>query len=211
MIGHGFGVLLGAIDAEHVPVIRKWRNTYDIWKWCRQHDLITEAAHLRWFERQEADPSIRMYMIHANGQAVGVCGLTDIDLHNRRAEFSLYIAPDHQGAGYGKRALQTLLTHAFKTLNLNTVFGETFDGNPAGGMFESIGFKKEGTRRAFYFREGAYVDAHLYSICAHEWGIGVPARQARLQADSDSEPQRTPVGTVPTPEEEREEKTRRAG
>lgn len=107
-----------------------------------------------------------MYAIReiVSAEAVGICGLTSIDLVNRHAEFSLYIAPERQRLGYGAEALKTLCAHGFLGLGLKHIFGETFDQNPAAQMFESVGFVKEGTRRKFYYRQGQFIDAHLYSI-----------------------------------------------
>ena len=100
---------------------------------------------------------------------VGVCGLTDIDWINRRAEFSLYVAPEQHRKGLGHRALNLLFAEGFGTLNLNLIWGETFKGNPAAIMFLKAGMKKEGTRREFYYRNGIYTDAILYSIRRDEF------------------------------------------
>ena len=172
MIDFGEGVRLNTLDEIKPPKMREWRNDFSIWKWCRQFDLITEASHLAWLESLKHRDDIRMYSIISSlNQPVGVCGLTDIDSLNRRAEFSLYIAPNDQGHGYAKAALKTLIHHGFSNLGLNCVWGETFDGNHAAKIFESIGFIKEGTRRKFYFRSGKFIDAHLYSILSSEWTL----------------------------------------
>jgi RimJ/RimL family protein N-acetyltransferase len=171
MIDHGYGVTLGPLEESNLELMRAWRNDYAIWKTCRQNDLINAPSHKKWFERVCQDPTIKMYEIRHKGLEfpIGVCGLTSIDLYNRRAEFSVYIDPAHQGKGFAKMALKTLLAHAFKTLGLETVWGETFAGNSAISTFEKIGFKREGTRRNFYFREGRFLDAYLVSILASEW------------------------------------------
>lgn len=181
MINFGFGVCLGSLDRCHKEQIRAWRNDRRIWRWCRQNDLITDVAQERWFERQGNDSSIRMYSIYAPEKNlkcdffVGVCGLTSIDMTNRRAEFSLYIAPDQHGSGFGRAALKTLFTHGFNNLGLNSIWGETFDGNKAATLFEQLGMKKEGSRRDHYFRDGKFIDAHLYSILRSEWQLALPS------------------------------------
>lgn len=172
MIDYRFGVSLRKLESDESTKAKtfKWRNDKAIWRWCRQNDLISRAQHDAWFTKQASDPTIRMYGVHdCEGQLVGVCGLTSIDPINRRAEFSLYIGTQHQGVGFGRAALSTLLSHAFRNLGLHLVWGESFDDNPAMSVFESLGFKKEGVRRDFYFRDGKFIDAHLYSIKAEEW------------------------------------------
>ena len=160
---------LKALDTDHLSKALRWRNDYRVWKWCRQNDLISDLDHSQWFRSQNDDPKIKMFAVFGNDIFVGVCGLTDIDRVNQRAEFSLYIGPEYQGMGYGKLALKTLLMHGFRNLNLNCIWGETFDGNPAANMFESLGFLKEGTRRQFYYRNGKFIDAHLYSILREDF------------------------------------------
>jgi RimJ/RimL family protein N-acetyltransferase len=155
-------------------VIRKWRNMPEIYEWCRQDNLISDAEQGRWFDNQNQDKSIRMYSVQAKSKEgdpklIGVCGLTDIDLVNRRAEFSLYIAPFLHGIGLGETALKLLLGRGFDDLGLNVIWGETFRGNKALKMFERVGFKVEGWRRDFYFKQGAFLDAALVSMTREEW------------------------------------------
>lgn len=170
MIDFGRDVSLGPLDYADKEIIRGWRNDPAIWKWCRQNDVISDMDQDRWIEAQSLSQTTKMYMIHAEGWLkVGVCGLTSIDPINRRAEFSLYIAPTQQGIGFGRKALATLLDHGFKNLGLHSIWGESFAGNPAIRMFGSLGFKNEGARRDFYFRDGKFIDAYLCSILASEW------------------------------------------
>jgi len=168
MIDFGLGVTLGPLCMDNFHKYWHWRNNYSIWKWCRQRDVISLEEHQSWYEWQAHDPSVKMYEIITK-ECIGVCGLTDIDTVNQRAEFSLYIAPKYALNGYGKKALKTLCEHGFKNLNLHSIWGETFEGNPASNMFESIGFVKEGSRREHYFRAGKFIDAHLYSLLRREY------------------------------------------
>lgn len=166
MISHpNLKVRLDTITSEHFDLLRAWRNSPEIFQWCRQNDLLTEAKHASWMHNHPKDDRIKMYIIkNIMKEPVGVCGLTDIDLVNQRAEFSLYIGPEFHKSGYGRDALKLLLFHSFRAYPLNIIWGESFDGNPAIKMFESIGFKREGIRRDFYYRNGFHIDAILFSI-----------------------------------------------
>jgi RimJ/RimL family protein N-acetyltransferase len=160
---------LGAIDAHTRTCAMGWRNDERVYKWCRQFEPITLEHHNAYWERVKDDPTTRMYSIRYEGWPVGVCGFTSIDWVNRRAEFSLYIAPDKQGKGLGERALRALCDHGFNVLNLNMIWGEAFEGNPAIQMFKRVGFKEEGVRREFYFRDGEFVNAILFSLLRREY------------------------------------------
>jgi len=171
--GQEITVALVPLDSKFADLIRGWRNHPAISRWCRQNNLITDMDQAEWLRKQNGDPRIRMYLIWAKTDEaenpVGVCGLTDIDLVSRRAEFSLYIAPGMHGRGLGKAALGLLFDKGFDDLGLNVIWGETFDGNPAMRCWDRLGLVKEGTRRDFYFKEGRFVDAHLVSVKADEW------------------------------------------
>jgi len=166
MIDSGYGVELRGIVPSDTDKFFEWRNDKKVWKWCRQNSPLSEASHKMYWSKIGAD---RFFGIYKDGEAVGCTGLTSIDYVNSRAEFSLYIGPEHQGQRLGEKALKTLVTWAFEYLNMNSIWGESFDGNPALKVFDKIGMKRDGVRRDFYFREGKYIDAHLISIKRDEW------------------------------------------
>lgn len=171
MINFGFGVTLDAICPEMDETLREWRNDPNVRNWCRQVGLISPRDQERWMITQNDDKSMQMFAIHepTTSNLVGVCGLTSIDLISRRAEFSLYIGTNKQGFGFGQMALKTLCKFGFDELGLNSIWGESFQGNPAMTMFKRIGFKEEGVRRQFYFKNGRFLDAHLFSILRSEF------------------------------------------
>ncbi len=164
---------LAPLDSTDMALVRTWRNDHRIWRFCRQHDVISDVEQFDWFQRQSKDPTIRMYKIVAKTQEkvgpVGVCGLTSINMLNRNAEFSLYVAPEVQGRGIGRAALKLLFAHGFLNLGLHQIWGESFEGNPAMRIFDEIGMKRDGVRRDFYFRDGRFVNANLFSITGEEW------------------------------------------
>lgn len=192
MIDFGFGVTLGPLDSRYREHIRQWRNDSRVWQWCRQHKLISDWDQEHWFEGQARDPSIQMYAIVVENKIAGVCGFTSIDLINRRAEFSLYIDPELGGKGIATRAIKTLFAHGFRNWGFNSIWGETFDGNPAARLFSRIGMTKDGVRRQFYFRDGKFIDAHLYSFLSSEFSILFP-----IGDDSGSEKRSTSFIDLP--------------
>ncbi len=171
------GFDLAPVDSTDCELLRKWRNNPTIMAWTRQRHFVSDADQREWFDRQRQDPTIQMYKIvmtlAKTHRTVGVCGLTGIDNVNRRAEFSLLIGPEHQRNGYGRYGMKLLLQHAFLNLGLAQVWGESFDGNPAMKLFDELGFKRDGIRRAFYAKGGRYLDAHLFSITGDEWSASL--------------------------------------
>lgn len=147
-----------------------WRNDPQIFNFTRQFTLLSPSQHRAYIEKIADDPTIKLFTVETlDNQVLGVCGFTSINYLNQNAEFSLYIAPEFQGKGYGKKALIALCTHGFKQFNFNRIWGETFEYNNAQFMFENIGFKKEGILRQSYFRNGNYIDSIIYSVLRKEW------------------------------------------
>jgi RimJ/RimL family protein N-acetyltransferase len=159
-------ITLGDVPFESA---RAWRNSESVWRWCRQYTHLSEAEHQAWQARIATDPSIKMFGVYEQGRPVGTCGLTSINRVNQTAEFSLYIAPGHQKRGLGKAALIKLLAHGFFDHNLNLIFGETFDGNPALKVFEAVGMTKEATLRERYYRDGRFIDVHIVSMLRSDY------------------------------------------
>lgn len=171
MIDFGEGISLYALDAS--DLYRLWRNDPEIWRWTRQNDLISKEAHAQWFENQSKDPSIKMFSLNRpigfDSEVIGVCGLTSLNWQNRNAEFSLYLAPSFHGQGLSKASLKTLFYHGFQNLGLKSIWGETFQNNRAQVVFRSIGMREDGTRRQFYWKDGKYWDAIMFSILDDEF------------------------------------------
>lgn len=176
-----------ALSPDIPPKAREWRNDIRIRRWCRQYSLIDDRSQHLWEAKITTDPTIKMFGVELLPEPpspnvltvgttsfygvtyLGVCGLTSINRVNQSAEFSLYIAPWAQGKGYGKEALSLLLEHGFKDHNLNRIWGEVFDGNPALRMFSDMGMRHEGTLRQSYFREGKFIDSHIVGILRSEF------------------------------------------
>lgn len=161
-----------------------WRNDLRIRQWTRQCELLTPYNHERWLKSLDGNETVKMFGVCVNWRSevpiagkffrkepeiVGCAGLTSIRSPHRTAEFSLFIAPEHQRKGYGKEALQELLRYGFRTMDLRVIYGESFDGNPAWKMFQRLGFKEEGLLRARYYKFGKVVDCTAFSMLREEF------------------------------------------
>jgi RimJ/RimL family protein N-acetyltransferase len=159
---------------------RVWRNDPKVYKWCRQYRPISIAEHERWLRKIQQDSTICMFGLETEdtidtfNNAVGVAGFTSIDMHNRSAEFTLYIDPKLQGNGLGAKALLALVDHGFKEWGFNRIWGEVFKDNPAMKMFEYVGFRKEGKWRQAYYRDGEFIDSTMIAILSEDWNDSPP-------------------------------------
>jgi RimJ/RimL family protein N-acetyltransferase len=162
-----------ALSPDVPSEARFWRNHHEIWMWCRQNTLLSQADHRKWLERIEHDPTIKMFGVYNYSKEfqgpVGVAGFTSINHVNENAEFSLYIAPEYHGKGYGRKALECLIMHGFIDFGFKRIWGEVFEDNHAMKMFEKIGFVYEGRLRSSYWKSGRWIDSYIISMLDTDW------------------------------------------
>ena len=101
----------------------------------------------------------------SSGRSIGTVGLHAYDRSNRKVEVGYDLAPGHRGQGLMHEALRAVLEHAFDGLGVHRVEAFVHVANDdSSRLLERLGFSREGTIRAQYWRDGAWHDHHLYSL-----------------------------------------------
>ncbi|POY75975.1 GNAT family acetyltransferase [Rhodotorula taiwanensis] len=78
--------------------------------------------------------------------------------------------PWSQGKGYGREAMEWLLSRAFVGYGLNRVQSACWTWNePAVRLYKSVGFQVEGTKRQACWQEGAFRDEYIIAILAEDY------------------------------------------
>lgn len=124
-------------------LVREWRNDPAVLPMLRT-GYKTEDAQAAFYRTIIAPPWYiralrwlrlmptphRYYAVLADGQFVGLGGLTHLQRGYREAEISLIIGPAFRGRRYGADAVGALWMEA-KRLGLRAITGECYDANPA--------------------------------------------------------------------------------
>ncbi len=102
---------------------------------------------------------------------LGNCGLLNVDLINRNAEFGIFIGDEqHRGKGIGEEATRLILDFGFNAINLHHIWLRVFTFNKnAIGLYKKIGFKVIGTKRESRIIGNQKVDELLMDILPHEF------------------------------------------
>lgn len=129
-------LILRPITHGECHVIREWRNAPDVLPMLRTGSK-TEAEQDRFYNDIIVNPASphRYYALEADGQFVGMGGLTYLNRLAGFGEISLLLGPQYRRAGLGSCAVGALLTEAFGPLQLWAVFGECYAANPARGFW----------------------------------------------------------------------------
>ena len=147
-----------------------WMNNSSVYPSMGITPPISLENTMNWY-RSNLNNNKRMdcVFVDEKGDSLAMAGLTGIDYGCRKAELYLFVNPNRQRQGIGKKAAYLLCKYGFNVLHLNKVFLFTNASNiGAQKAYEAVGFKLEGTHRAERVADGKYEDRLYYGLLADE-------------------------------------------
>jgi UDP-4-amino-4,6-dideoxy-N-acetyl-beta-L-altrosamine N-acetyltransferase len=170
----GKRIQLRAIEAEDLPLLVKWRNDPNVYKYFFEHEPLSLVMQRRWFESllQKSDEKLWIIETIRERKAMGTIGLVHIDLRNRKAEIGRILIYDEEYrlGGYGSEAECLVLLYAFEHLGLHRLYCEVFADNERGiQIHKRFGFKEEGKFREYVFKDGKYRDVIYLALLKSEY------------------------------------------
>lgn len=173
---YGKRIRFRAVEHTDLPRCQEWLNDPEVTEGLSQYIPLSYLDEEHWFEQaMRAEPEARPLAIEvrdgSDWRHVGNIGFMNVEWTPRSAEFGIFIGDKSiWDKGYGTEAVQLLLLHGFKTLNLNRIYLRVFSTNlRARHSYEKAGFVLEGTLRQAVYRHGQYADVHVMSVLRPEW------------------------------------------
>ena len=164
-------VTIRKFERTDIPKKVEWINDPENNQFLHYDIPLSVEKTERWFDSHLGEDTRYDAVIEADGVPVGTIGLLGIDKKNGKAEY--YIAMGEKafkGKGVAKDASRLILEHGFEKLGLNRIYLFTEVENlEAQMLFESAGFKKEGTLRQDIFSHGKYADRFIYGFLREDW------------------------------------------
>lgn len=170
--------MLRELERKDLQIINKWRNDYELISLLgAPYRYINLAVDEKWFDSYMANRhnSVRCAIVRKEEDAIlGLVSLVSVDYMNQSAEFHIMIgSKEERGKGIGRFAVTEMLNHAFNNMNLHRIELSVLDSNKiAQHLYEKVGFVREGTKRKARFKNGQFVDVHLYSILREDYICG---------------------------------------
>ena len=94
---------------------------------------------------------------------LGFIDLFNFEPLHRRAGVGILIIEKFRGKGLGKKALDLLISHSKKNLNINCLFANiAFENKASISLFKSSGFIKVGLKKSWNFYHNSFHDEYLY-------------------------------------------------
>ena len=167
---------LRELERDDIPILNKWRNDPELISCLgAPFRFINQDVDYAWFDSymKSRNTAVRCAIINESNDFIGMVSLVGIDHLNQSAEFHIMIGdPDSKGKGAGTFATKKILHHAFFNLNLHRVELTVLDTNQTAILFyKKIGFVREGTKRKAKYKNGSFVDMHLYSMIKGEFKV----------------------------------------
>lgn len=147
---------------ERIPAVTEFFSIRD----GQTLEEVTEK-----FQKDDADPgAAQLTICLKDGTPIGRVVMADI-IEGWKAElWRIYIADTAlRGKGYGKQAMQAIMKWCFEDLKLERLYLDHYTGNPAAGLYLSLGFQYEGVLRRNCRKNGKLYDVHLMSMLKEEY------------------------------------------
>jgi RimJ/RimL family protein N-acetyltransferase len=172
----GHTVLLRPVKREDIRLLLKWYNDPEVTQYIARYLPTTETAAANWIEelaRTKSNTDVAFVVeagIAGLEEAIGDCGLTQIDHRNQRAELSVVIGQKHLwGKGYGTEAARLLIEYGFGELSLHRVTSLVLEFNERSIMLHrKLGFREEGRVRQSVFKRGRFWDTVVFGLLKEE-------------------------------------------
>ncbi|MBA1336926.1 MAG: Acetyltransferase, GNAT family [Firmicutes bacterium] len=168
----GERLFLSPIDPEDAELYANWINDLEVSIYLTSApDIYSLARERETLERISKEGYVFAIVDSEKEQAIGNCGVMNVDLINRKAELGIFIgAKGYWGKGYGKEAIELLLDFSFNILNLNSVMLIVKEFNKrAINCYEKCGFKLIGKRREAVILGSQKYDEYYMDILATEF------------------------------------------
>lgn len=148
-------------------------NNFNVAKFLRNifpHPYTRENGE-EWIGAISKKATPNILAITVNGKAVGGIGYHPMDdVYSKNAEIGYWLGESYWNKGILSEAVPALVKHVFKTTDIIRIYAGTFSPNLASmRVLEKSGFTKEGVLRKSIFKNGEFMDEHLYSILKEDW------------------------------------------
>lgn len=167
----GYNIYLSPMNLEDASVYVKWLNDSIISESIGiEGKIITLNSVKKWLTENSNNYNFIIILKETN-KPIGSINLYDTDLIHQCSSLSMFVGDEqNRGKGYGKEAIKLLLEYGFNNLNLNNIMLKVYSFNKrAVKLYESLGFKKIGTRHKSHYSKGKYYDEIYMELLKEEY------------------------------------------
>ena len=168
----GKTIRLRRFERSDIPLKVRWINDPDVYQFLGYEVPLGVSQTEAWFHKAAGDASRRDFVIETlDGEAIGLVGLTGVDMRHRTAEIYIAIGnKDYWGKGVARQAEGLTIRWAFDWLGLERIWSHSDTGNAASMvMMKGLGFTFEGTLRGHRYVGGQRRDVASMGLLRSEF------------------------------------------
>ncbi len=166
-------------DAGALYRLASDREVTQFFSWGPYTDESEAATYVRSLGRKRAEGErLEFVVVHPEDGVIGVTGLSEFSLRDRRAVVGTWHGREWWGTGANRASKALVLALAFAGLGLERVTAWCGDDNGRSRTaLERLGFVHEGVLRRWHVHQGHPKDVISYSMLRSEWEAGDLARE----------------------------------
>jgi RimJ/RimL family protein N-acetyltransferase len=167
----GDRITLRPADDADPPRFLPWIADMEVTRYLGRRTGAALYQEVDFFKRVGESKSDVLWIIEAEGEAVGATGIHEIDWLNAHAVTGTLIGrKDMWGKGIATEAMRLRTRYAFRELNLAKLMTEVFIDNAASRKaLERSGYTTVGIHRHHFFTGGKWHDVWLGEVLRDEW------------------------------------------
>lgn len=121
-------IKLGAINKNHMNIVCDWRNMQlEKLRTSYENTYEMQMQFYDYIHSDKGKSSCKFYSIYYNELFIGICGIENIEIANRRAEISYLVNPQYINYEIFETVIKKLIDKAFNYLGIEQIWGELYD------------------------------------------------------------------------------------
>ncbi|MFI5412682.1 MAG: GNAT family N-acetyltransferase [Candidatus Micrarchaeales archaeon] len=176
---NNFHVYLSSLGIEDADAIAKKANSYqvafNIAEWGSFPHPYNKPDALAFIEfatkanMEGREVHLGIHLVETN-ELIGIVGLKNINVKNKKAEVGFWIGQDFWKKGYGTESVSMIVEYGFSKLNLHKMEAMVFTFNEASvRILEKLGFMREGLLRDHVFHKDDFADDLLLGLLKNDY------------------------------------------
>lgn len=165
------GLKLKKIKEHDLEKIMHWRMLPEVTEYMYTDPELNMDMQKKWFEKISNDNTCKYWTITVDDVAIGVIGITDIDLNNLRCNWNWYIGElDYRGKGIAHQVQCNICDYVFDKLKLNRLYSEVLVKNSHNiNVHENCGYLIEGILKEHIVKHNKFYDVAVFGIIKSKW------------------------------------------
>jgi UDP-4-amino-4,6-dideoxy-N-acetyl-beta-L-altrosamine N-acetyltransferase len=164
-------IRLRTINSDDLKKIMLWRMSPEVTQYMYTDPQLTMEKQKKWYKKINSDATCKYWIITYDNIDIGVVGLTDIDLANRRCNWNWYIGEiSYRGSGIAQQVQYNICDYVFEKLQLNRLYSEVLATNLRNiKAYEKCGYMVEGILKEHILKNNVFYDVAICGITNSKW------------------------------------------